>query len=152
MKTRWLVGLLMAVTLGACQRAPQNASELMSLLPRQFSGEVHWQGEGGVHRVRIECREFAVRSEHALEFAGVNLVQLGENGSVLNERYVPCRGVISAPGFQIKLEDLGAPGGEDMLKPGTFVGKLSEDLQTAEASWTTGFGTKGVLKLKAATQ
>lgn len=153
MKTPWrLMGLMLTLAVGACQRAPQNATELMSRLPRQFTGEAQMQGDTGGSRVRIDLREFAVRSEHVLEFTGVNLAQLGANGVVLNERYVPCRGTIGAPGFQIALEDLGAPGGEDILKVGTFTGKLSGDLQTAEAGWTTAFGTKGSLKLKAATQ
>lgn len=139
----------LAFTFSGCSRAPQSAAELLNRMPRQYTGEVHLQGEAEAQPVRIETRQLAARSEHLLEFNGVNVVLLNSNGAVLTEHGFGSRGTISAPGLEIKLEDLGAPEGSDMFKAGTFAGKMSGDLQTVAAEWTTSFGTKGSMKLKA---
>lgn len=131
----------------ACHHAPRTAAELLEKMPRRFTGEVHLQGDANAQPIRIEARQLATRSELLLEFSGINVVALDGNGGVQSERLAACRGTISTPALDIRLEELG--GAEDMLKAGTFTGKLSEDLKTVEASWTTGFGTKGSLKLKA---
>lgn len=116
-------------------------------MPRRFTGEVHLQGDANGQPVRIEARQLEVRGPLAVEFSGVNVVVLGADGSVQSERPAACKGTVSTPGLDIRLEELG--GAEDLLKTGTFTGKLSDDLQSLEASWTTGYGTKGSLKLKA---
>lgn len=131
----------------ACHRPPQTAAQLLERLPRRFTGEVLLQGQSAPQAVRIESRQLAARDEHLLEFSGVNLVLLTPDGSVQAEHPAACRGTISAPGLEIRLEELG--GAEDMLKAGSFAGQLSADLQTVEATWTTSLGSKGSLKLTA---
>lgn len=135
---------LLALT--ACHRAPRTAAELLEKMPRRFTGEVRLQGDPDARLVRIETRQMAPRSELLLEFSGINVVTLDGNGGVQAERFVACRGTISTPALDIRLEEPG--GGEDLLKAGTFVGKLSDHLKKVEASWTTGFGAKGSLKLE----
>lgn len=135
------------LALSACHHPPRTAAELLEKMPRRFTGEVHLQGDTSTQPVRIEARQLATRSELLLEFSGINVVALDGNGSVQSEHLAACRGTISTPALDVRMEELG--GAEDVLKAGTFIGKLSDDLQTVEASWTTGFGTKGSLKLKA---
>lgn len=148
MKTGIFIGACAALlTLSACHRAPRTAAELLEKMPRRFTGEVHLQGDANAQAVRIEARQLATRSELLLEFSGVNVVTLDANGAVQSEHLAPCRGTIATPTLEIRLEELG--GVDEMLKPGTFSGQMSADLQSVEASWTTGFGAKGSLKLKA---
>jgi hypothetical protein len=142
--------MVAALALSACQRAPQTAEDLRQRLPRRFAGEVHWQGSTESQRVRIEPRELSARDAHLLEFNGAYVYLLDPQGGVLSEKSAAVRGTISAPGLEVRIEELGAPaGGEDLLKRGSFSGKLSDDLQSAEAAWMSGFGNKGSLKLKA---
>lgn len=116
-------------------------------MPRRLTGELHLQGDANVQPVRIEARQLAARGERLLEFSGINVVTLNASGSVQSEHFAACRGTISTPALDIRLEEAG--GAEDWLKAGTFEGKLSADLKTVEASWTTAFGSKGSLKLTA---
>ncbi len=105
------------------------------------------QGDASPQAVRIEARQLATRSALLLEFSGVNVVMLNGSGAVQSEHAAACRGTISTPDLDIRIEDIG--GAEDILKAGTFTGKMSADLQKVEASWTTNFGTSGSLKLTA---
>ena len=61
------------------------------------------------------------------------------------------RGTITAPGFDIHLETLGSTfsGGDGAIRPETFTGKLSPNLQSLDAQWSTGLGQQARLTLHA---
>ena len=134
--------------LSACHRAPQTAKQLFDRLPRHWQGDAHLQGGTDTHKINIELRQLTVRDEHTLEFNRVHYQVLVGN-EVAAEEDAAIRGTITAPGGEVRLEQEGTEAG-DALKPGTFQGKVSDDLQSAEASWTTGLGQSATLKLKAA--
>ncbi len=139
--------LLLLALSSACQRTPQTAAELRDRLPKRFIGDAHWQGEPQAQPIRVQARDLTVRSEHLLEFNGVHVQVLDAQGGSTEERDAAVRGTISAPGLEIRLEEI--PGGEDMIKPDSFHGKLSPNLQTMEATWTSSFGGRGSLTLRA---
>jgi hypothetical protein len=133
--------------LASCQRAPRNATELLDRLPRHWSGEIHVQGEGSAQQIGIDVSEMSVRDEHTLEFNHVRF-QLFASGEAGTEQDAAIRGTVRAPGGEIRLDAEGTEAG-DVLKPGTFQGSVSSDLQSATATWTTGYGQTATLKLHA---
>ncbi len=138
-----MCGLLLAA---GCHRPPQTAAELAKALPATFSGEVQLQGETQPRPIRLEPRELSVRGEHVLEFNRVDYHLLDARGAVMTEGEARIRGTIAAPGLQIQLEVVGAEGGsEEAVRPETFSGKLSADLQALEAEWSTSLGQKAKL-------
>jgi hypothetical protein len=149
------VGMTLACSVlftAGCRRPPQTAAELAKALPPAFTGELHLQGETETHHVRIQARELSIRSEHVLEFNRVDYQIQDAPGAPSSEGEAHIRGTITAPGFDIRLEMLGSTfsGGEDAIRPETFTGKLSRDLQSVDAEWSTGLGQKAKLTLHAA--
>jgi hypothetical protein len=142
---------LLVSLLGGCHRPPpQTAAELQDRLPHRFIGEIRWQGETQGQRLRIETRELAPRDEHLLAFNGVRVYLMDPQGGILSEHAPGVRGTISAPGLEIRIEELGSIGGEGLFKPGSFSGKLSNDLQSVEGAWKSEYGgSGGKLQLKA---
>ncbi len=149
---RWSLGfgLWALLLLQGCDRAPQTAAELRNRLPHRWRGEIRAPGEGSGGSIGIELRELTVRSEHVLEFNRVRY-QMFAGDNVVAEDEVAIRGMITAPGGDIRLDEEGTEAGE-ILKAGTFKGTLGGDLQSVEAAWTTGSGQAATLKLHAATQ
>ncbi len=142
----WLCLLVLA----GCHRAPQTSAELRKGLPRQFTGEIYVQGQSEPLRLRITPHDFTERDSRVLEFGGVRYAVLDARGGVQSEGDASLTGTITLPGLEVRLEGAGNLGeGGDFVKAGTFQGKLSEDLQTGEASWTTGYGQAGRLKVEA---
>lgn len=137
----------LCLLLAGCSRAPQTAAELRDSLPRQFRGDIHLQGETNSRKIVVEPHEFMVRTEHMLEFNRVRY-QLIVGSEVLADGEAAIRGTISAPGLNILIEEADVEGTE-AIKKGTFQGHLDSDLQSMEASWTTGAGQGVTLKAKA---
>jgi hypothetical protein len=133
-----------------CRRAPQTAAELSKALPPAFAGDVHLQGDTEVRRLRIEARELSIRSEHVLEFNRVDYQVLDARGATSSAGEVRIRGTITAPGFDIHLETVAGGGGDDAIRPETFTGKLSGNLRSLDAEWSTGLGQKVRLTMQAA--
>ena len=143
---------LLASILGltGCHRAPQNAAELRRDLPRIYVGEFRLQGQTEPLHLRVTPHNLTERDTKVLEFNSVQYAVLDAHGNVQTEGDADIRGTISLPGLEIRLENIGnLSGGEDLIKPGSFQGKLSGDLQTGEADWTSGYGQKGHLKMQA---
>ena len=134
-----------------CQRTPQTAAELAKALPRAYTGELHLQGDAETTHLRVTARELSVRSEHVLEFNRVDYQVQDARGNMSSEGEAHLRGTITAPGFEVRLEVEGSTfaGGEDAIRPETFMGQLSHDLQSLEAQWSTGLGQKARLTLHA---
>ena len=147
----WIAVVVCSGLVAGCHRAPQTAAELQKALPHQYRGEIHVQGEQQARKIVIEPHDLTVVDPHLLEFNRVRYQLLAGN-EVGGAGDAAIRGTISAPGLVIKLEGVGN-GGEfdagDVLKAGTFEGKLSGDLQTLEAKWQTGFGQGVTLKVEA---
>ena len=141
-------GLLLAA---GCHRAPRTAAELANALPKKFSGELHLQGDTESRHISIEPRDLSERSEHVLEFSHVAYQMQDPQGADTSQGEAAIRGTISVPGFAIRLEGIGADntGGEDAIRPDTFAGTLTQDLQTLHAEWSTALGQKGQLTMQA---
>ena len=141
----WLAVLCWLVA--GCHRAPQTAAELQKSLPHEYQGELRLQGEQTPRKITVGPHDFTVVDEHTLEFNRVHY-QLPAGG----EGDANVRGSISAPGLIIRVESLSGTAdvdGGDVLKPGTFQGKLSGDLQKMDATWKTGFGQTVTLSVEA---
>ena len=144
---RMLSGYLLPVAgcllLAGCQRGPQTSAELFERLPRRFQGELHVQGDAGAHPFVVELLDLSARDAHLLEFRRVHYrLAADSNGNTAAEGDAALKGTISAPGGEIRIEAFGGAGagGEDALKPGSFQGKLSDDLQSVDTHWTTADG------------
>jgi hypothetical protein len=135
-----------------CSRAPRNAAELAKALPEAFTGELHIEGETQPHHIRLEARELSVRSEHVLEFNRVDYQLKDGQDDPGAEGEARIRGTITAPGLEVRLEMPGTGFSEDVVRPETFTGKLSGDLQSLDAEWSNGLGQKAHLKLQAASK
>jgi hypothetical protein len=124
-----------------CHRTPETAAELAKALPRAFAGELHLQGD-------TQAR----RSARVLEFNRVDYQLQDEQGAPTSSGQARIRGTITLPGLDIRLEALGPDfsGGEDAIRPETFSGKLSGNLQSFDAEWSTGLGQKATLTMQAA--
>ncbi len=149
MKT--ILTIICCCLLAACHRAPQTAADLWNKLPRKYQGELHVQGEPQARQIVIEPLQMLVRDTHLLEFGRVRY-QFSASGEVGATGEAQIRGTISAPGLIINVESLTGGGdvdGGDVLKAGTFQGKLSSDLQKLEATWKTGFGQNITLEVQA---
>ena len=149
MKTR--LAIVMCCSLAACHRAPRTAAELQRSLPHQYQGELRLQGEQQGRKIIVEPHDFTVVDPQRLEFDRVRY-QLFSGNDVAEAGDAPIRGTISAPGLMIHVDEIGSSGeldGSDALKPGTFEGKLSADLQKMEAKWQTGLGQEVMLKVEA---
>jgi hypothetical protein len=135
-----------------CHRTPETAAELAKALPRAFAGELHLQGDTQARRIRVEARELSVRSARVLEFNRVDYQLQDEQGAPTSSGQARIRGTITLPGLDIRLEALGPDfsGGEDAIRPETFSGKLSGNLQSFDAEWSTGLGQKATLTMQAA--
>jgi hypothetical protein len=136
---------------GGCQRTPQTAADLEKALPQAFAGELHLQGETEPQRIRVEARELSIRSEHVLEFNRIDYRLQDAPGEPSSEGQARIRGTITAPGLEIRLEKLGSEftGGEDAIRPETFTGKLSANLKTLDAQWSTALGQQEKLTMQA---
>ena len=147
---RWplVIGAWALLLLPSCQRAPRNAAELRDRLPRKWEGEVHLQGESAGHKIAIDLRELTVRSEHVLEFNRVRY-QFSAGGEAVADNELALRGTITAPGGAIRLDEEGTEAG-DVLRSGSFTGRLAGNAQSVEAQWTTGDGQTATIKLRAA--
>ena len=145
-----LCALLLASSLAGCHRAPKNSAELQRELPRIYVGELHFQGQAEAMRLRVTPHNFSVRDDKVLEFNGVEYSVLDRQGGVQTQGDANLTGTITLPGLEVRLESVGnLSNGDELVKTGSFQGKLSDDLQTGEAEWTTGLGQKGSLKLHA---
>ena len=140
-----------ALGTAGCQRAPQTAAELIKALPQAYAGDLQLQGETGAIHLRVQARELSIRSEHVLEFDRVDYQVQDAQGAINAEGEAQIRGTITAPGFDVRLEAEGStfPGGEDAIRPETFNGKVSRDLQSLEAQWSTGLGKGERMMLRA---
>lgn len=135
-----------------CHRGPDTAADLKGALPRQFRGEVKFQGDPNPHTLVVEPHDFTVRSAHLLQFDRVRYQILSGGSNVVTEGDAGIRGTISAPGLDIRIEevtDAAEVGGGEVIKADTFKGSLSADLRTADAAWTTGLGQEMKLKVMA---
>ena len=136
----------------ACHRGPGTAAELEATLPRQFRGEVKFQGDPQPHTLVVEPHDFTVRSAHVLQFDRVRYQILAGGSNVVAEGDAGLRGTISTPGLDIRIEqvtDAAEAGGGEVIKADTFKGSLSADLHTADATWTSGLGQEMKLKVTA---
>ena len=150
-KLRSLSFILLVGLLAGCHRAPQTVVELRQQLPGTYAGEIHLQGQSEAMRLRITPHNLSERSARVLEFNSVQYAVLDARGALQTEGDASIRGTITLPGLEVRLESMGnSSAGEDFIKAGSFQGKLSDNLQTAEADWTTGYGQKGHLKAEAA--
>ena len=142
--------VLFATSLTGCHQAPKNSAELQRELPRIYVGELHLQGQAEAMRLRVTPHNFSVRDDKVLEFNGVEYAVLDRQGGVQTQGDANITGTITLPDLEVRLENVGnLANGDDLVKPGSFKGKLRDDLQTGEAEWTTGPGQKGSLKLHA---
>lgn len=141
--------LVTAAALPACSRAPRDAYEARERLPRAFAGKVS-EGERGPARiVRVPTDSLRVRDEHTLEFDAVRFLLLNPlDDSILMDETVRARGTITVPGGEVRLESVNGEGAGSAVEAASFVGKLAEDCQSAEASWRMG-GERATLRLKA---
>ncbi len=141
---------MLASLLAGCHHAPQTAAELRRRMPGTFTGEIRMQGQSEPMHLRITPHDFTERSAQVLEFNSVQYAVLDAHGGVQNEGDAGIRGTITLPGLEVRLESMGDSGsGEDLVKPGSFQGKLSDDLQSGEANWTTSLGQSSHLKVEA---
>ncbi len=124
--------------LPSCSRSPQTAAELFDQMPRHYGGELHIQGETAARTLNVEVLDLKVRDTHLLEFNRIAYdISGGDEGAHKGE--APVRGTISAPGGEIVIEDAGGVGGGDLLKAGSFQGKLGGNLKTVDVKWKTGY-------------
>ena len=132
----------------SCSRAPQTAAELFDRMPRRFGGELHVQGDTAARTLNVEVLDLKVRDPHLLEFNRIAYeVSGGDEGAHRGE--APIKGTISAPGGEIQIEDASSAGGGDLLKTGSFHGKLEGDLKTVDANWKTAFDQSVSFQAKA---
>ncbi len=124
--------------------------ELRQRLPGTYVGEMHLRGQTEAMRLRITPHNLTERSDQVLEFNSVQYAVLDAHGGLQTEGDASIRGTITLPGLEVKLESMGDLSGEEFIKANSFQGKLSGDLQTAEASWTSTYGQSGHLKAEAA--
>lgn len=137
--------------LAGCHRPTQTSAELRQRMPGAFIGELRLLGQPEPMRLRLTPHNLIERDAQTLEFNSVQYALLDAHGGLQTEGDASVRGTITLPGLEVKLEDVGErAGGEDLVKPGSFQGKLSADLQSGEADWTSGLGQKNHLKLEAA--
>lgn len=145
----WLI--LLSGLLAGCHRAPQTVAELREHLPGTYVGEIHLQGRTEAMRLRITPHSLTERSAQVLEFNSVQYAVLDPHGALQTEGDASIHGTITLPGLEVRLESVrDSSAGEDFIKARSFQGRLSDDLQTAEADWTTSYGQKGHLKAEAA--
>ena len=146
-----LAAALCLSLLTGCHRPPETAAELRRRMPGSYIGEIRLVGQSQSMRLRLTPHNFVERDTKVLEFNSVQYALLDARGTLQSEGDASLRGTITLPGLDVRLESLGErEGGEDLVKPGTFQGKLSGDLQSGEADWTSGLGQKNYLKLEAA--
>ena len=142
--------LLLVGSLIGCHRAPKDAAELQRELPRIYVGELRLQGQAEPVRLRVTPHNFSPRDANVLEFNGVQYALLDAHGSTLTEGDASIVGTITLPGLEVRLENIGnLANGEDLVKTGSFKGKLDGDLQSGEAEWATSLGQRGTLKVHA---
>lgn len=142
------LALLLAATVAGCSRAPRNAYEAKELLPRAFAGKVSEGERGPARTVRIPTDSIRVRDERTLEFATVRFLLLNPvNDSILTDETVPAQGTVTIPGGEIRLESVAGESAGASVEAMSFVGKLADDCQSAEASWQMD-GQKTTLRLK----
>ena len=144
-----ITGCAMLLLSGGCERAPQTAAELAAKLPREFTGELHLQGDADTRRVRVRPGEVSVTSEHLLQIGRIDYEIDDAKGVEVAAGEAGIRVTISAPGLEIRVETIGAGAG-DAIRPETFSGKLGGDLRSVEAEWSTSLGQKARLKMQAA--
>ena len=90
-----------------------------------------------------------MRDPHHLEFTQVRY-QFFTGNRVTAQGEMNIRGAISTPGLVIQIDEITGEGSGDAMKPGSFQGRLSQDLQTVDAAWMTGDGQGVKLKATAA--
>ena len=133
----------LCLLLSGCSRGPATAADLQAALPRQFRGEITFQGDPQKHTLVVEPHEFKVRGTHLLEFDRVRYQILAGGSNVVAEGDAGIQGTISTPGLEIRIEemtDTAEAGGGEAIKADTFKGNLSADLHNRRRHVDDGSG------------
>lgn len=108
-----------------------DVAALEKQMPRSFSGQYQWRNSTGVEKVSITFSDIRPIAGGALEATGTG--EYDVSGQITRIRV---RAVINADTLAIELWE-SAPTSENFTTDGSHRGRLSPDLRTINAVWTT---------------
>ncbi|WFU16346.1 hypothetical protein [Bradyrhizobium sp. CB3481] len=125
-----------------------SASEMDDLtqnMPRAFSGEFRWDGDGIVQNVVITFDSVRALDSQSAEAQGCGTYEVGREVTKIKVRML-----VRLPDLQVEIFELSPEGSAAFVTDGSHRGRLSKDLQQIDAQWTTTTtGQRGHLEMRA---
>jgi len=146
----WISRAVLAIAALSLLASAARAAEVTDLtqnMPRGYVGEFSWDGDKTIQNVVITFDTVHALNEHNAEAYGCGSYEIGRQ--VVTK--IKVRMFVRLSDLQVELFELTPEGSSSFETGGSHRGKLSSDLQTIEAQWTTS-ATKqrGQLHLRAA--
>src|SRR3954469_22676450 len=133
--------LLFASAVGAGEM-----SDLTRNMPRGYFGEFTWDGDKTIQNVVITFDTVRALNEQNAEAYGCGSYEVGRQVTTIKVRMF-----VRLSDLQVEIFELAPEGNSSFETGGSHRGKLSNDLQTIEALWTTSATEqRGQLHLRAA--
>ena len=147
--TGWIArfGVIAAVAsllLASAVRA-MDIKELTEKLPRAYIGEFQWDGDKTVQNIVITFEQVRGLNEQNVEALGCGSYEAGRSVTKIKVRMF-----VRLPDLTVEIFERSPEGNGSFETGGSHRGKLSDDLQSIDAQWTTtASGQRGQLHMRA---
>jgi hypothetical protein len=132
--------LLLASALHAAEM-----DDLTQNMPRGYSGEFRWDGDGIVQNVVITFDSVRALNSQNAEALGCGTYEVGREVTKIKVRML-----VRLSDLQMEIFELSPEGNAEFVTDGSHRGRLSKDLQQIDAEWTTTTtGQRGRLEMRA---
>ena len=119
--------------------------DLTQNMPRGFSGEFRWDGDGAIQNVVITFDSVRALNSQNIEAQGCGTYEVGREVTKIKVRML-----VRLPDLQVEIFELSPEGSASFVTDGSHRGRLSKDLQQIDAQWiTTTTGQRGQLEMRA---
>ena len=119
--------------------------DLTQNMPRGFSGEFRWDGDGTIQNVVITFDSVRALNGQNIEAQGCGTYEVGREVTKIKVRML-----VRLPDLQVEIFELSPEGNASFVTDGSHRGRLSKDLQQIDAQWiTTTTGQRGQLEMRA---
>ena len=119
--------------------------DLTQNMPRGFSGEFRWDGDGTIQNVVITFDSVRALNSQNIEAQGCGTYEVGREVTKIKVRML-----VRLPDLQVEIFELSPEGSASFVTDGSHRGRLSKDLQQIDAQWiTTTTGQRGQLEMRA---
>ena len=119
--------------------------DLTQNMPRGFSGEFRWDGDGTIQNVVITFDSVRALNGQNIEAQGCGTYEVGREVTKIKVRML-----VRLPDLQVEIFELSPEGSASFVTDGSHRGRLSKDLQQIDAQWiTTTTGQRGQLEMRA---